>query len=157
MLYMVTASTYQSEPYMHSAERKLDWIKSFLKAAQLYDWQVIAWVVLDNHYHAISRSPEAAETLSKFIASYHKFTARNWNNEDGASGRKVWRNYWDTCIRSEDDYHNRLRYTFWNPVKHGLVKDPNDYPFSNYKVFQSKWQVKLNFTNMEEVTDVPEY
>ncbi len=93
-------------------------------------------------------------SLSKFVGSYHKFTARRWNDEDNASGRKVWWNYWDTCIRSENDYYNKLRYIFWNPVKHGLVEKPEDYPFSSYRDFL-KQQDGFDFTSMEDVNNVP--
>jgi putative transposase len=155
--YMLTASTYQKEPLISDPKRKLKWIESFLKAAEIYKWQIIAWVILHNHYHAILQSPENAATLPKFVNSYHKFTARTWNDEDAANGRKVWWNYWDTCIRSEHDYYARLRYIFWNPVKHGLVEMPEEYPFSNYEDFLSKWQMEFDFTNMEEVHDVPEF
>jgi len=112
---------------------------------------------LHNHYHAVIQSPEKAETLSKFTASYHKYTARRWNDEENLNGRKVWWNYWDTCIRSEYDYHNRLRYVFWNPVKHGLTESPEEYLFSNYKSFLLNWHVDFNFTDMDEVNDVPEF
>jgi putative transposase len=156
-VYMLTASIYKNECLIQSPKRKLQWIESFLKSAEIYNWQVIAWVVLDNHYHAIIQSPEKAETLSKFTASYHKYTSRCWNNEDQSNGRKVWWNFWDTCIRSERDYHNRLRYVFWNPVKHGLAENPEDYSFSNYKDFLLSWQVNFYFTDMDEVTDVPEF
>ena len=135
----------------------MEWSNSFVNAAEIYGWQVIARVVLNNHYHAIVQSPEKAETLSKFVGSYHKFTARKWNDEDNANGRKVWWNYWDTCIRSEEDYLNRLRYVFWNPVKHGLANSSDEYKFSNYHDFLLQWQVELDFTNIDEVNDVPEF
>lgn len=156
-IYMLTASIYQREPLIKSSTRKREWVEAFLKSAEIYDWQVVAWVVLSNHYHAIIQSPEKPETLSKFTGSYHKYTARRWNEEDKQTGRKVWWNYWDTYIRSERGYYNRLRYIFWNPVKHGLTQNPEEYPFSNYLEFLSNWQVKFNFTDMNEVNDVPEF
>ena len=73
------------------------------------------------------------------------------------AGRKVWWNYWDTCIRSESDYYTRLRYVFWNPVKHGLVSAPEEYTFSNYQEFLLQWQVEFDFTDIDEVSDVPEF
>lgn len=152
--YMLTASIYEKAHLIESARRKAEWRNAFHEAAAIYRWQIIAWVVLDNHYHAIVVSPEDSKTLSRFIGSYHKFTAHMWNNEDGLKGRKVWWNYWDTCIRSERDYQNRLRYVFWNPVKHGLVAGPEDYQFSNYKEFMR--QEDLDFTGFDEVNDVPE-
>ncbi|MBC8334327.1 MAG: transposase [Anaerolineales bacterium] len=136
-LYMLTASTYKKEAYLQSDNRKLDWISAFLKASEIYHWVVIAWVVLNNHYHAIVRSPEKKINMPKFIASYHKFTARKWNAEDQTPGRKVWWNYWDSCIRSEQDYQARLNYVFLNPVKHGIVDQAEEYAFSNYRTFLS--------------------
>jgi putative transposase len=156
--YIVTGSIYQKQAFIKSSERKSQWRDTFLKASELYHWHLIAWVVLDNHYHIIIKSPEQnANNLPKLIASLHKFTARQWNDEDGVSGRKVWWNYWDTCIRSEIDFDTRLRYVFWNPVKHGLVSQPEEYAFSNYKDFlnHSVPLEPLDFTI--EVNDVPEF
>ena len=134
-LYMLTASIYGKACLMESPQRKAEWREAFQEAARMYQWEIIAWVVLQNHYHAIVRSPECATNLSKFVNSYHKYTARKWNTEDRLNGRKVWWNYWDTCIRSEHDYCSRLKYVFWNAVKHGLVERPEDYDFSNYRDF----------------------
>jgi putative transposase len=155
-LYMVTGSTYKGAHLMKSSERKVEWRNAFHEAARIYQWQIIAWTVLHNHYHAIVRSPEDADNLFKFINSYHKYTARNWNHEDGLSGRKVWWNYWDTCIRSQRHYYTRLRYVFWNPVKHGLVEKPEDYRFSNYAEFADTLQT-LDIAGLYEVNDVPEF
>lgn len=142
---------------MLSSKRKSEWLAAFLKSAEIYKWTVIAWVILHDHYHAIVKSPENAETLSKFVASYHKFTARKWNDEDNANGRMVWWNYWDTCLLSENDFYTRLRYVFWNPVKHGLADTPDEYEFSNYWQFLMSWQVEFNFADMDEAEDGTEH
>jgi putative transposase len=153
-LYMLTASIYGKAHLMQSPERKAEWRAAFHEAAKIYGWQIIAWVVLNNHYHTIVQSPECPGNLSNFINSYHKFTARKWNQEDGVQGRKVWWNYWDSCIRSEADYYSRLRYVFWNPLKHGLVERPEDYEFSNYREVLN---TGADFTAIREVNDVPEF
>jgi putative transposase len=153
-LYMLTASIHRGAHMMKSSQRKAEWRDAFHEAAKIYEWQVIAWVVLHNHYHAIVRSPEHACNLFKFINSYHKYTARKWNREDGLSGRKVWWNYWDSCIRTEHDYSSRLKYVFWNPLKHGLVERPEGYDFSNYRAYLN---ADVDFTGINEVSDVPEF
>ena len=53
--------------------------------------------------------------------------------DDRRIGRKIWSKYWNTCIRSNKDFIARLNYIHWNPVKHGLVDDPKDYPYSSYQ------------------------
>jgi putative transposase len=155
-LYMLTASIYESVPLIESPQRKEAWRDAFYEAAKIYQWEITAWVVLHNHYHAIVQSPEFADNLSKFTNSYHKFTARKWNEENGLKGRQVWWNYWDTCIRSEHDYLNRLRYVFWNPVKHGLVERPEDYNFSDYREYRDRFQ-DFDCIVASEVNDVPEF
>jgi putative transposase len=152
-LYMLTASIYEKAHLIESSQRKAEWRDAFHEAARIYHWQIFAWVVLHNHYHTIVRSPKYSSNLSKFINSFHKFTAWRWNEEDGLKGRKVWWNYWDTCIRSEDDYYNRLKYIFWNPVKHGLAEKPEDYSFSNYREYLNQG---FEFIQPSEVNDVPE-
>ena len=142
-IYMLTASIYQNEPVIYLPERKITWRDSFIKAAELYSWQIIAWVVLHNHYHAMVESPDNPSSLTKFIASYHKFTSRKWNEEENNPGHKVWWNYWDTCIRSEKDYYNRLQYIFWNPVKHGLTENAEDYAFSSYRNYLEQQRVLI--------------
>ncbi|HSL42703.1 MAG TPA: transposase [Anaerolineales bacterium] len=155
-LYVLTAAIYEKADLIDSTQRKEQWRDAFHEAANIYRWQIIAWVVLNNHYHAVVRSPEHTANLSNFVNSYHKFTARKWNDEDGSKGRRVWWNYWDTCIQSEHDYYNRIRYVFWNPVKHGLVEDPQAYRFSNYGDFVDL-TYDFDFTTMSEVNDVPEF
>jgi putative transposase len=155
---MVTASTYKKHNFMESDERKEQWQNAYFKACELYQWHVIAWVVLNNHYHLMMRSPEQnGRNLPKLIASLHKFTARQWNDDDKQSGRKIWWNYWDTCIRSEKDFENRLNYVFWNPVKHGLVSQPEEYEFSNYRYFLKKAIYLSPLDPTIEVNDVPEF
>jgi putative transposase len=155
-LYMLTASIYKKADLIKSPQRKLEWREAFHEAAKIYQWRIIAWVVLHNHYHAIVHSPEHAGNLSKFINSYHKFTARKWNAKDGLPGRQVWWNYWDTCIRSDRDYYSRLKYVFWNPVKHGLVETPEEYSFSNYEEYLDSLQ-EFDLMGSNEVNDVPEF
>jgi len=156
VVYMLTASTYQKENIIHALERKTEWRDAFFKASEIYGWKAIAWVVLHNHYHVLVESPENPFSLTKFVSSYHKFTARKWNMEDRIPGRQVWWNYWDACIRSERDYHNRLMYIFWNPVKHGLVEKPEEYLFSNYQDFL-QLQDEFYFNGVDKVKDVPEF
>lgn len=155
-VYMVTASTYRKENLIHSPERKTQWRDAFLKATDLYNWRVIAWVVLHNHYHVLIEAPENALTLVKLVASYHRFTSRRWNDADETPGRQVWWNYWDTCIRSDKDYATRLGYIFWNPVKHGLTQFIEEYPFSSYQDYVNQ-NNGIDFTGWNEVKDVPEF
>jgi len=44
----------------------------------------------------------------------------------------IWqRRFWEHHIRDEADYVAHLRYCITNPVKHGLVERPEDWPYSS--------------------------
>ena len=159
--YLITGATYQHVPHLAASERKRAWHSAFVFAAERYGWTVKAWVVLANHYHVMVQAPEEeAGNLPAFVASYHKFTAREWNDEDRRPGRKVWWNYWDTCLRAEADYLARWNYVHWNPVKHKLVRHPQDYAFSSYREFFDAAPVEVQGIEhqypFEQIEDVPD-
>jgi putative transposase len=48
----------------------------------------------------------------------------------------VWqRRFWEHRIRGVDDLQKHIDYVHYNPVKHGLVKDIEAWPWSTYHKF----------------------
>lgn len=48
----------------------------------------------------------------------------------------IWqRRFWEHRIRNIDDYWNHVHYIHYNPIKHGLVKRIEDWPYSTYHRF----------------------
>jgi putative transposase len=46
---------------------------------------------------------------------------------------KFWqKRFWDHVIRNDKDLENHLHYIHFNPVKHGVVKDPREWTNSSY-------------------------
>jgi len=117
---------------MAAAARRDELIASLHFACAAHAWAAVAWVALPNHYHCLLLAPEEVGTLSRLLKSMHRFTARRWNKEDGAPGRQVWYQYWDTCIDSVGSFYARVNYIHHNPVKHGRVREPAEYPHSSY-------------------------
>jgi len=58
------------------------------------------------------------------------------NRNDGAAGRKVWHNFWETRLTHQKSYLARLNYVHQNPVKHGLVAVANQYPWCSAGWFE---------------------
>jgi putative transposase len=90
-----------------------------------------AWAILDNHYH-IEFKVKEANMLSKIINQVHGRLSYLFNKMDDEPGRKIFQNYWDTCIREEKDLWTRFNYIHHNPVKHGYCKKMQDYSFSSF-------------------------
>lgn len=105
-----------------------------------------AIVVLPDHLHAIwTLPPGDADYSTRWGAIKSRFTrsvkasGRMGFNPIPRSRSKlakgdagIWqRRFWEHCIRNEKDYRAHLRYCWGNPVKHGLVASPTDWPFSS--------------------------
>ena len=134
MVYMVTARTYRKYPVFNTPE-KLGTLQGVIQErCKVAGWDLRAWVVLLDHYHFLARAPDDGN-IPWLVKSIHSKSAILVNRMDDITGRRVWYNYWDTCIRSETDYYNRLRYIHLNPERHGVVKDFREYPYSSYKIF----------------------
>ena len=43
--------------------------------------------------------------------------------------------YWEHLIRNEDDYRQHVEYIHYNPVKHGHVPCPWDWPYSSFRQY----------------------
>lgn len=137
-MYIVTGAILYNQHFLIDDKRKTLICETLFERASHWGWELEAWVVLENHYHFIGQAPENALTLEKLIRQFHSKSAVELNRLDKTLGRKVWHNYWDTCITLETSYYARLHYVYLNPVKHGLVENAEDYPFCSYRWFLEK-------------------
>ena len=128
-IYMVTAGTYRKEPYLLAPQRKDYFQQRLFEIAEEFGWRLQAWAILHNHYHFVAVSPEDPATLRRFIGKLHMTTTKEFNRQDSAPGRKVWYQYWETLLTYQRSYLARLNYVHSNPVKHGVVTDPEGYPW----------------------------
>jgi putative transposase len=127
--YMVTASTYDRRFLLNTPPR-LTLVRDMLfELARETGWLLQAWAVLSNHYHFIAQSPHQAETLRPLIQKLHARSAKALNEEDQTPGRRVWFQYWDTLLTYQRSCFARLNYVHQNPVKHGLVRQAEAYPW----------------------------
>lgn len=152
-MYIVTGSVLYRKRLLFDDKRKALVLEILLERSAHWGWEMEAWAILDNHYHFISRSPEHPSTLEQLIRQFHSKTAVELNKLDNTSGRKVWHNYWDTCIKHETSYLARLHYVHVNPIKHRLVNNAEDYPFCSYRWFLEKTDGKFQNQVMNQPID----
>jgi putative transposase len=120
--------------------REIDVLRSAVRATRAdLPFYIDAWVVLPDHLHCIWTLPEGdadfwvrwKEIKTHFTKAVGQFGPRSVSKvSKGESG--IWqRRFWDHHIRDERDFATHLRYCWWNPVKHGLVDRPVDWPHSS--------------------------
>jgi len=66
----------------------------------------------------------------------------------------IWqRRFWEHQIRDESDLQRHVDYIHFNPVKHGLVRHVEDWPWSTYHKYTKKgFYGRVN--DFENVTNI---
>lgn len=69
------------------------------------------------------------KTLPEVLNSFKKFTSKEIRKTT-SSKQGIWQDqYYDHLIRRDESLSNIIKYCFENPVRKGMVEDPNEYPF----------------------------
>lgn len=111
---------------------------SFRQARKNNPFITKAIVVLPEHLHVIWQLPEDDYDYStrwRQIKTYFTQALIKTKVPLTPNSRKeysLWqRRFWEHCIKNDKDLEQHISYIHYNPVKHGLVKNPIDWPFSS--------------------------
>ena len=111
-------------------------------------FETIAICVLPDHIHCILKLPEGdLDFPVRWMRIKTLFTRSIPREQDPAEGarpreRGIWqRRYWDHTIRNECDFETHVNYIHANPVKHGLVTDPDDWAYSSWHRYKREFGV----------------
>ncbi|CAI8961261.1 transposase [Methylocaldum szegediense] len=96
-------------------------------------------MVLPEHLHAILTLPSGdhdysgrwrliKRTFSRRLTQLGVPVEKNRRGEYDLCARR----FWEHTIRDESDFAHHLDYIHYNPVKHGWVKRPLEWPYSTF-------------------------
>jgi len=115
------------------------------KARKENPYQTKAIVILPDHLHAIWQLPEEDADYStrwRKIKSYFTkeiIKADIKINKNHHGEYDIWqRRFWEHTIRNELDLIRHIDYIHFNPVKHGLVKEVRDWPYSSFHAYMDE-------------------
>jgi putative transposase len=89
-------------------------------------WLVGDYLLMPDHVHLFC-APSGGHSLQDWISFWKSESARKWPYP---KQRPIWqRCYWDTKIRTDEHYNEKWCYTALNPVRAGLVIEPDEWPY----------------------------
>ena len=104
---------------------------SFLaKYSEEKDAAILAYCLMPNHVHLLI-IPSAEKTLAKMMQGVTLCYTQHMNRKNGRTGR-LWECRYHSTVVDEDSYLWTVsKYIENNPVRAGIVKRPEDYPYSS--------------------------
>lgn len=126
-VYHVIARGNRREPIVFDDHDRKLFFDTFAEACEMTGWEVFAWVLLDNHYHAVFRTPHSnlvegmkwlQNTYTRRLNCRHKLWGHLFGGryrsilvENKDYGGAVWKDYFRTVVD----------YVHLNPGRAGLV------------------------------------
>lgn len=114
-----------------SDQDKEYYIELLSKHAKKEGIKIWAYCLMDNHVHLIA-VPQSKDSLAKGLGEAHRKYTRMVNFRHGWRGY-LWQGRFLSYLLDERYLYAAVRYVERNPVRAGLVKKAEDYPWSSAK------------------------
>jgi len=164
-VYYITTNIYKQLPIFIRPSFIILLYDSLNFYRHQYNFRLLGYVIMPDHVH-LMLWPQKEATVSDFMRDFKTFTAKriirqaqveqkqDWlthfeqaGKETGRSDNKVWQDsYWDLNLVSDKFLRQKLNYIHRNPLRSGLVDNPEDYPYSSYRsyVFGEEWFIEID-------------
>jgi len=92
-------------------------------------WKVGSYVIMPDHIHFFVMPADRQVDLSKYSQSFRSLVTRQLRPL--GFPYPLWqREFFDHLLRSDESYEQKWQYVRLNPVRAGLVKSPEEWPYA---------------------------
>jgi putative transposase len=129
--YHLTARGNNKRTIFVDDRDRLLFISLLNRAATRYGWTILAFCLMNNHYHLVMHIDERG--MSKGMCELNGTYALLFNANHGRINHLFGRRYWSDELRTDRRVRRACRYVVRNPVKAGEVTSPDAYVWSSYQ------------------------
>ena len=145
-LHFITCSCYRRQPLLGTARRRDLFLKVLEQVRQKYQFVVIGYVVMPEHFHLLISEPQertpstVMQALKLGFARrvLHPMRRRHPNQPElfEHAPQHIWqKRFYDFNIWTGRKRAEKLRYLHRNPVTRGLVASPELWRWSSYRAY----------------------
>lgn len=130
-LYHVTARGDRREDIFEDDTDRCAFLSTLAQVVERFNWLCYAWCLMSNHYHLLIQTPDG--NLSKGMRQLNGVYTQTSNRRHQRVGH-LFQGRFKAILVDSDAYLLELaRYVVLNPVRAGMVKRPQDWPWSSYQ------------------------
>jgi putative transposase len=166
-LHFLTCSCYHRQPWLVSPGQRDLFLQVFEETRQRYKFVVVGYVVMPDHIHLLISEPETGTPSTVMQVVKQRFARTVLDalrdptlpqNARVGHPEHVWqKRFYDFHVWSERKRVEKLRYMHRNPVKEGLVLEPEQWRWSSYRsyAYDEPGVVKINLWPKAELRRHP--
>jgi putative transposase len=165
--HFITTSCYHRLPLLANARNRDLFLRVLESVRRRYRFVVVGYVVMPEHVHLLMGEPErgdpsvvmkalkqgfARRVLARLSRSLNSNQLSLW--EAPLERGRIWQpRFYDFVVFSEHKRVEKLRYMHRNPVKRGLVLEPQQWRWSSFRhyVYDEAGPVVINETQKAEL------
>ena len=125
--------------YFTDADRKT-FLGVLQEVSALWNMRNSAYCLMPNHYHLLVQTPDG--NLSRCMRHLNGVYTQRFNHHNNKEGQLFRGRYKAVLVDADSHLLEVLRYIHRNPLKAGIVKHIDDYPWSSHRGYLSqarKW------------------
>lgn len=134
----ITARGVDDQPIFRSdldRYQLLALLRSVTKGAK---WQVLCWCLMTTHYHLLVVVPPDELRVSWAMQKVNSSYAREFNARHRRRGHVFGQRFTDTLVESDGHGHRTIAYILENPVRAGMVKRFDEWPWSGLETLRPR-------------------
>jgi REP element-mobilizing transposase RayT len=130
-LYHITVRGDRQEPIYEDNLDRQHFVELLGEVIMQWNWVCHAYCLMNNHYHLLIETPDG--NLSKGMRQLNGVYTQSSNRRHKRAGH-LFQGRYKAILVDRDAYFLELaRYVVLNPVRAGMVKNPGNWQWSNYK------------------------
>ncbi len=130
-LYHVTSRGNERHDIFFTDNDRRAFLRTLEKVCGRFNWLCHAYCLMGNHYHILLETPEA--NLSKGMRQLNGVYTQYVNRRYGRVGHLFQGRFKGILVQKEPYLLELARYIVLNPVRAGMVKDPEEWFWSSYR------------------------
>jgi putative transposase len=134
--WFFTVVTHGRQPLFGSDENVEILKRALDEENSVRPFSIDAIAILPDHLHCIWTLPEGD---NNFSTRWRRVKTRVSQSMGGGTPAKIWQNrFWEHLVRDEIDFERHADYIHYNPVRHGYVSLPGDWPYSSFHDYAAR-------------------
>jgi len=157
-LHFITCSCYRRQPFLRSARARDCFVQILGEVRTKFGFALVGYVVMPEHVHLLISEPHQAapsdvmRELKQGVAfallpadGHHQHRPR-----EPKPRRSFWQaRFYDFNVWSVRKKNEKLNYMHMNPVRRGLVHNPNQWAWSSCRAYMQAGMVLLSVDAVE--------
>ncbi len=137
----LTFSCDQRRPFFNNQATRNIFASQLMTTRSRLGFKLHAWVVMPEHIHLLVQPNLPDVPVSKILMSLKRRVAtkilKQWRGVDSNAPARFWQSGggYDRNIYSSDELAEKIRYIHENPVRRGLVEQPEDWSCSSARAW----------------------